>query len=150
LAIIEHLKTSEIVTQHTTFLFRDEIPEDNAEHRYPHYWEYNGYMKIAFDETTRLGLNAIRYPLYQNKILAFTRERTIGAPWCNMSQYTPTFPQYLIVIEPGIWKPDAVDLLILTVQRFLKPEIFWIKIHRMIELEYIVYEPTQDEKVLIE
>jgi hypothetical protein len=121
LSLIGQFKSSEVIRDHTSFLFRDDATQFNAKKRWLRFYESAALMSVAFGDEKRFGSDDKHWPgkgtidelarLVQGG--AFETPITGHASSYRLGEWTPKEPEYLVTILPavknlGVW--DVVKL----------------------------------------
>jgi hypothetical protein len=120
-ALIEHVKGTPEIRDHTTFAVDDRARALDAIGRHVQFYEYNGMLKRAFGTTTRLAAPSSDIPAFANPpFLAMCVERA----QYNFRDYVYTTPTHTIVVEPGSRRLGLSSMGRLLVEEFLDPAAF--------------------------
>lgn len=101
-SIIENMKDHDIMQNHSTYIFIDNVQEYNVFPRNFNFYEYTGMMKEAFKEETRFGCSVEKY---QGNMSYY--DKYLNKQY-NMGEYTIHDPEYYITIEKGPYSIDNV------------------------------------------
>lgn len=99
LSIIENVKDNDKIILGKTFLIKDNTKQLNAKQRNYRFYEYTGLLKYTFGEQTRFATN-------EEGFKAITEYSRFFIDEYNLRNYSPTSPEYSIIINPG---PGAID-----------------------------------------
>lgn len=98
-SIIENFKNNNVIKNNTTFVFDDHCFELNANKRTYRLYEYSGFMKEAFRDETRFGVDtSLFYNDYSGDINLF---KHFMNAYYNLGSYKIKNPEYLIEINYG-------------------------------------------------
>jgi hypothetical protein len=96
-SLMGNLKRSNIIQEHTTFFFDDNVPQYNANGRTYRFYEYAGFMKKVFHDQTRFGISRQEFRNF-GSMDALTPY--FNAQY-NLKDYKPATFAYTISINPG-------------------------------------------------
>ena len=117
LALIEQFKSSQVIKDHTSFLFKDDASQFNARSRWFRFYEYAALMETAFGDQRRFGHDEKHWPGPQalDELARLIRRESAGpggtryAGFYRLGQWTPKQPEYRVTIVPirdypGVWE----------------------------------------------
>ncbi|MBP1763026.1 MAG: hypothetical protein H6Q65_84 [Firmicutes bacterium] len=118
LAVIENVRNSPVLQEHTTFLFQDNTTDLNVFKRNYRFYEYVAFMKQAFGDERRLGLNYEKF--YHGKAevdgVHFRRKDQY-----LLSSYQQKSPEYIVRIKRSDVDVTDERILRFMVQEWLHP-----------------------------
>jgi len=139
LSFIKNVKESEIIKNNTTFLFKDNTSDLNAQQRDIGFDEYNGIMKLVFKDETRLGMNEESFKMYEN--LLYTEDsyiyEYIKRPRYNFSEYQLKPPEYTVIIDYGGFNLSTKNTFLLIYNNLFNRKNFEDDVKDILLLSYI-------------
>lgn len=121
-SLIENLRSSDIIRNHTTFIFVDHSADLNIYGRGYRFYEYSSMMEYTFGDETRFGCDAAEFYLFN-----YFQRYSI---W-NFRDYEPHEPEYVVNIYKGDYAVDK-NLLKLMFYELFAPEKFKSAVRKII------------------
>lgn len=118
LSLMENFKTMEIFQDQTTFVFDDRLMHLNANGREYRFYEYTGLFKETFGDTTRLGQSQD----LKKELSIFKKYKPYV--YFNITDYTLTNDEYIIVIEEGSYKLNTINYMKLKYNSIFNKEAY--------------------------
>ena len=131
ISMIENIESSEIIKNNTTFLFKDNTLDLNAQQRDIGFDEYNGMMKLVFKDETRFGVD----DTFGYNSPAYLQEY-INRPQYNFSEYKPKFPDYTVIIDYGKYHLSTKNTFLLIYNDLFDKQRFEEDIKNILSLSY--------------
>ena len=132
-AIISQIKNNNVIKEHTTFLFHDDMSAMNAGGRRYRFYEYAAFMKQAFGEEKRFGID-------YNVFYADKRKKSgDGFPQhLNennlLGSYQRKEPEFIVHIEKGNMDVSTKQIFTLLKDEMLNKEKFREDVRELISL----------------
>jgi len=132
-SIVENIKNSEIFEKNTTFLFRDEYKALNINERAYFVYEFTGWMKEAFSDETRFGVDENNYSSTTD-IEYYIKK--YGSSYL-LSDYVMAPPDYLVIIQKGTYDVDSIwSFFHLNYLKLFDRVSFMERVSRIVKLNY--------------
>ena len=135
LSIIENLKINNSIKENNLIIFEDNTTFPNYYYGHfsipPHY-EYSGFLKMAFSNQTRFGID-----IYQINNIDNINDNFFRLPIYNSMHYIDNNKYIRININNGILSVNKKNILYLWFLEFTNQELFYKYIKNLIFLEEI-------------
>lgn len=129
LSLTENFKSSGIIKNHATFLFKDNTLELNVNDRMYTFYDYTGLFKSAFGDEKRFGDNYSGYNRISSKY-------SLPVMRWNMREYKPEDPEYKVIISYGDYRVTNTRVLRLKYLELFAPAAFRQRIQNIVLLEF--------------
>lgn len=140
LALMEQMKTSEILEHSTTFVFDDRTRNWNAMGRPYLFYEFTGMLHRVFGDETRAGIDVKDYCDNFGEFVSLRHQAEV----LHISHYQKRDAEYRVIIRPGMYptltRTHAWDLLY---QRITAPDVFYANLRNLLYLEYLPINKTR-------
>lgn len=144
LALVQQFKASDVMRDHSSFLFVDEAADWNAKKRKLRFYEYAGLMEMAFGDQRRFGVLAQEWSGQKSldEIESMMRGQDFNPSMPGMARFycigdwAPKHPEYVVKILPAGPKPGLADVVRLKVLEFMDPPSFRAALTGMLRLEF--------------
>ncbi len=144
LSLIDQFKSSEVIRDHTSFLFRDEATQFNAKNRWLRFYEYAALMSVAFGDEKRFGCDDKHWagPGAVEEVERVVRGDAFRTPIAHhassyrLSDWTPREPEYRVTILPAVKSLGVWDVAKLKYRELCDTTAFAAVPPYLVRLEY--------------
>lgn len=146
-SLIQQIKKNKIIKSHTTFVFIDNTMDLNVKHRPYEFYEYTGFMKLAYGDEKRFASGIDEFESYNDthylsdeKSLTFTKNngfRNLYDELNNMKDYIERDPEYIFEINYGSFQLTDVNIIYLKYLEFFNKEVYSKEVANIVQLSSI-------------
>ncbi|WP_373840319.1 hypothetical protein [Methanospirillum sp.] len=134
-SIIQQIQKDPLIYNSTTIIFNDMIPDYNAIKRTYRFYEYTGWLKSAFGDEKRMGVNSIEEI---KKI-----EPYISSELYNMGEYSKEDPTVLVTIHGGAYSiKEPLSVINLLLLNYFSPQDYYSIIPDIIKVNSALINTT--------